>query len=163
MGVNALKSDLSRVVITVNTFNQNLTNLTNSIENSSGTNVHSIVTNCNTFLSSLKQLQTILLKTEIEITKTLEILLKDLASDLKTTYNSCITVIKDIHDIKTNANFMYQCALLGIEYLEYVEEVTKIRNDIKNSLQSSIDLQKKLETISNDCKRWNKDIIIKRW
>lgn len=163
MGVNALKSDLSRVVITVNTFNQNLTSLTNSIENSSGTNVHSIVTNCNTFLTSLKQVQTILLKTELEINKTLEILLNDLSNDIHSTYISCNTVIKDIHDIKTNANFMYQCALLGKEYLEYVEEVTKIRNDIKNSLQSSINLQKKLETISNDCKRWNKDIIIKRW
>ena len=163
MGVNALKSDLSRIVTTVNTFNQNLTSLTNSIENSSGTNVNSIVINCNTFLASLKQLQTILLKTELEINKTLEILLNDLSKNIHSVYTSCNNVIKDIHDIKTNANFMYQCALLGKEYLEYVEEVTKIRNDIKNSLQSSQNLQKRLETISNDCKKWNKDIIIKRW
>ena len=163
MGVNALKSDLSRIVITVNSFNQSLTSLTNSINNSTGTNVKSIISTANTFLNNLKQVQTILLKTEIEINSTLEILLKDLASDLKGAYNLCNTVIKDIHSIKENANFMLQCALLGTEYLEYVEEVTKIRYDLKDELQSSIYLQKRLGTISNDCKKWNKEIIIKRW
>lgn len=163
MGVQALKSDLSRVVIAINLFKQSLTSLTNSINNATGKNTQTIVSSCNTFLENLKQVQTILLKTEIEINKTLEVLLKDLSSDINSVYNLCSTVIKDIHTIKENANFMYQCALLGNEYLEYVEEVTKIRNDIKNLLQSSQNLQKRLETISNDCKKWNKEIIIKRW
>lgn len=163
MGINALKSDLSRVVITVNSFNQSLTSLTNSINNSTGPNVKSIISNCNVYLNTIKQVQTVLLKTEIEINQTLEILLKDLSSDMKTCFNSCGPVIKDVHSIKENANFMWQCALLGTEYLEYVEEVTKIRYSLKDELQSSLHLQKQLETISNDCKKWNKDIVIKRW
>lgn len=163
MGINALKSDLSRVVITVNSFNQSLTSLTNSINNSTGTNVKSIISNCNTYLNAIKQVQTVLVKTEIEITQTLEILLKDLSSNMKSCFNSCSTVIKDVQSIKENANFMLQCALLGAEYLEYVEEVTKIRYSLKDELQSSLYLQKQLETISNDCKKWNKEIVIKRW
>lgn len=162
MGLIQIKKDLTNTANICNTFSNDCLTLINSVNQSTELTINNVYYPCSKLNETGVQLENVLKRTYKDIESGLELLLKDLASEINGLQTTVKTARKDSKKIKENAKILYELVLFDISIEGFLEYNYSIDRDIKPYLESIENAQKQSKEIATNCIYWNNQLIIKR-
>lgn len=162
MGLIQIKKDLTNTANICNTFSNDCLTLINSVNQSTELTINNVYYPCSKLNETGVQLENVLKRTYKDIESGLELLLKDLASEINGLQTIVKTARKDSKKIRENAKILYELVLFDISIEGFLEYNFSIEKDIKPYLESIENAQKQNKEIATKCIYWDSQLIVKR-
>lgn len=162
MGLMQIKKDLTNTANICNTFSNDCSTLIQCVEQSTELTINNVYYPCSKLNSTGVQLENILKRSYKDIESGLEILLKELTSEINELQTSVKSARKDSKKISSNAKILYELALFDVSIEGFLEYDYSIDRDIKPYLESIKTVQEQCKKVMNDCIYWNNQLIVKR-
>ena len=162
MGLVQIKKDLTNTANICNTFSNDCLTLINCVEQSTELTLNNLYYPCSKLNSTGVQLENVLKRTYKDIESGLEVLLKQLASEINELETGVKSARKNSKKIKENAQIIYELALFDMSIEGFLEYDMSIDRDIKPYLESVEQVQEQSKKIMQSCIYWNAQLIVKR-
>lgn len=161
MGLIQIKKDLSNLASQLYYVVNDGNTVLKTVSQCTDLTLNSLYYPCSKFNSDGVQVENACKRTSKNIMSGLEILLKDLASEINEFETLLKTARKDSKKVKQNAQIIYELALFDVSIEGFLEYDMSIERDIQPYLESITQVVEKGKRLQQQCNYWNNQLIVK--
>ncbi len=162
MGLIEIKKDLVNLSTQLNTIILDGKSLLIITTRCTDLTLNNLYYPCSKFINDENQIKSYCVHANNDIVTGLEILLKDLAKDIREFETLLNNASNDVKKAKENAKTIYELALLDVSLEGFLEYDMSIEKDINPYLETVKQVVKEGEQLKQKCIYWNSQLIVKK-
>lgn len=159
--VQEIKRDLMNIANGCNNIANATTNVINTINGCSNITVNSCIYPLNKLTQTIEQIQPIFSRGFSDISSGLELLLKDLITDIRNEETENNTIISLNQTLIPVINKLYELVLMDIEMEGFLEYNLDVETDVKIYIPEYENYLRNVKQLATQCIYWNNQIIVK--